>query len=141
LRLLLKLKLIALIALWSMICLALYAVLALIEGALEIGAGVAGAPIGQGGSLSGLVDLAGDIIQWGVGLMWLIGVVVLWYVKRLITSREARAQAAGVAVKAAGAAVPYVINKHPVGRAVNMARGPAGRMLGGILARKLGKKG
>lgn len=139
-RLLLKLKLFVLIALWSLFCLGVYAVLAVIEGALEIGAGVAGAPVGQGGALSGVVDIAGDIIQWGVGLLWLIGVVALWYMKRLLTSREARAQAAGVAVKAAGAAAPYVINKHPVGRAVNMARGPAGRWLGAMLAKRMIKR-
>jgi hypothetical protein len=139
-RLLIKLKLFVLIALWTVICIGLYLVLALGEAVLEIGAGVLGAPVGQGASLVGLVDVTGDIVQWGVGFVWLIGVLVLWYVKRLLTSREERARAAGYAVKAAGAAAPYVINKHPVGRAVNMARGPAGKMLGGILARKLGKK-
>jgi hypothetical protein len=139
-RLFLKLKLLALIALWSVICLGLYAVLALGEAVLEIGAGIAGAPVGQGGALSGLVDLTGDIIQWGVGLMWLIGVVVLWYVKRLLTSREERARAGRYAVSAATTAAPYIISKHPVGRAVNLARGPGGKWLGAMLARKLSKR-
>jgi hypothetical protein len=139
-RLLIKLKLFALIAIWSVICLVLYAVLALGEALLEIGAGAAGAAVGQGGAAAGLVDLTGDIIQWGVGLMWLIGVGVIWYVKRLITSREERARAGGYAMKAAGAAVPYMINKHPVGRAVNMARGPAGRWIGAMLAKKIAKR-
>jgi hypothetical protein len=140
LRFLVNMKLMVLFALWSFLCLALYGVLALIEAVLEIGAGVAGAPVGQGGTLSGLVDLGGDIIQWGVGLMWLVGLVALWLIRRILISREARAQAGRYAVKAATTAAPYVISRHPLGKAVNMARGPAGRFLGGILARKMGRK-
>jgi membrane protein implicated in regulation of membrane protease activity len=139
-RLLIKLKLFALIAIWSVICLGIYAVLALGEAVLEIGAGAAGAAIGQGGAASGLVDLTGDIIQWGVGLMWIIGVAALWYVKRLLTSREERARAGGFAVKAAGVAAPYVINKHPIGRVLNTARGPAGRWIGAMLAKRAAKR-
>ncbi len=139
-RLILKLKLFVLIALWSAICLGLYAVLALGEAVLEIGAGVAGAPVGQGGALVNLVDITGDIVQWGVGLLWVVGLVALWYVKRLFTSREERARAGRVAMSAATTAAPYIINKHPVGRAVNMARGPAGRWLGAMLAKRAMKR-
>ncbi len=135
-RLLIKLKLIALIAIWSLICLGLYGVVALGEAVLEIGAGAAGAVVGQGGTMSGLIDLTGDIIQWGVGLVWIIGVGALWFIKRLITSRETRAATFGAATKAAGRAVPYVINRHPLGRMVNMASGPAGKLLGNMLSRK-----
>lgn len=139
-RFLLKLKLFVLIAIWSAICLGLYVALALVEAVAEIGLGAAGATIGQGAAATNLVDLGGDILQWGVGIVWLIGVLVLWYVKRLLTSRETRAQAGRYAVKAATVAAPYVIDRHPVGRAVNMARGPGGKLLGAILARKLGKR-
>jgi hypothetical protein len=135
-RFLIKLKLIALIAIWSVVCLGLYAIIALGEAMLEIGAGATGAVIGQGGSASGLVDLTGDIIQWGVGLIWIVGVLALWFVKKLLTSRETRAATANVAIKTAGKAVPYALNKHPLGRAANMASGPAARILNGLMARK-----
>lgn len=138
-RSLIKLKLIALIAIWSIICLGLYAVIGLGEAVLEIGAGAAGAVVGQGGSASGLMDLTGDIIQWGVGLVWLAGVMVLWFVKKLLTSRETRTATAGAAVKAATTAVPYVINKHPLGRAANAASDPAARILNGLMTRKTRK--
>ncbi len=132
-RFLLKLKLLVLIAIWSLVCLVLYGVIALGEAFLEIGADAAG------GAASGLVDLTGDIIQWGVGLLWITGVAALWFVKRLLTSRETRAATAGVAMKAAGKAVPYVINRHPLGRAANLASGPAARILQGLMARKTRK--
>ncbi len=139
-RFLIRLKLIALIGIWSLICLGLYGVIAFGEALLEVGADMAGAAVGQGAGLSGLIDLTGDVVQWGVGLIWLAGVIALWFVKRLLTSSETRARTAGVAVKAASTAVPYVLSRHPLGRAVNVARGPAGRFLGGLLARKLGKR-
>ncbi len=140
LRFLLRLKLLALVALWSLACIGLYLVVAFVEAALEVGASVGGAPIGQGAGLSGLVDLTGDIVQWGIGLLWLAGIAVLWFAKKLVTSRETRAATAGVAVKAATTAAPYVLARHPIGRAVNVARGPAGRLLGGLIARRLGKR-
>lgn len=139
-RILLKLKLIALIALWSVICLGLYAVLALVEALSEIVLGAAGAAVGQGQTAVGLVDLGGDIVQWGVGLVWLIGLVTLWYLKRLVTSRETRRNAAGFAVKAAGTAGPYVLRKHPLGRAYGMAKGPAGRIVGGLIAKAIKRR-
>jgi len=132
-RFLVKLKLFVLIAIWSLLCLLLYGVIALAKAVLEIGASAAG------GSASGLVDLTGDIIQWGVGLLWITGAAALWFVKKLLTSREARAATAGVAFKAAAKAVPYVINRHPLGRAANIASGPAARILGGLMARKARK--
>lgn len=135
-RFLIKLKLIALIAIWSVTCLGLYAVIALGEAVLEIGAGAAGAVVGQGSAASGLMDLTGDIVQWGVGLIWLVGVVALWFTKKLITSRETRAATAGVAIGAAGKALPYVVNRHPLGRAAVLASGPATRILNGLMARK-----
>lgn len=138
-RLLIKLKLVALIAIWSLVCLGLYGIIALGEAVLEIGAGAAGAAVGQGGNASGLVDLLGDIVQWGIGLVWIVGAGALWFVKRLITSRETRAATMGAAAKVAGKAVPYVINRHPLGRMVNMASGPAGKLLGNMLSRR-GKK-
>ncbi len=55
----------------------------------------------------------------------------------LVTSREARAQAGRMAMGAATTAAPYMIRKHPLGRAYDVARGPAGRMIGGYLAKKL----
>lgn len=135
-RFLIKLKLIALIAIWSLICFGLYAVISLGEAVLEIGAGAAGAVVGMGGPASGLADIAGDIIQWGIGLLWLAGVLALWFVKKLLTSRGTSAATAGVAVEAATKAVPYVVNKRPLGRAASMASGPASRILGGLMARK-----
>jgi len=135
-RALIKLKLLILIAIWSAVCLALFAAVALGEAVLEIGADVASAAVGQGGAASGLVDLTGDVVQWGIGLTWLAGILVLWFAKRLVTSREARSATARVAVKAATTAAPFVIARHPIGRAVNIARGPAGKLLAGMLARR-----
>jgi hypothetical protein len=138
-RFLIKLKSIALIAIWTVACIGLYAVIALGEAMLEIGAGAAGAVVGQGGSASGLMDLTGDIIQWGIGLMWLAGVLVLWVIKKLLTSRGTRAATAGVAITATNKAVPHVISKHPMGRAASGASGPAARMLSAMMARKARK--
>jgi hypothetical protein len=134
---LIKLKLIALIAIWSLICLGLYGVIALGEAVLEVGADAA---TGQASGGSGLIDLLGDIVQWGVGLVWLAGVLALWFVKRLLTSRETRAATANLAVRTAATAAPFVIARHPLGKAVNVARGPAGKLLAGLLARKLTKR-
>jgi hypothetical protein len=131
-RFLIRLKLFALIAIWSVACLGLYGVIALGEAVLEVGANAAG-------GASGLVDLTGDIIQWGVGLLWITGAAALWFVKLLLTSRETRAATASVAMKAAGKTVPYVINRHPLGRAANIASGPAARILQGLMARKTRK--
>jgi hypothetical protein len=139
-RWLIKLKLIVLIGLWSVICLGLYAVLALGEAVVEVGAGAAGGLVGQGAPASGLVDTLGDVAQIGLGLVWLLGVLALWFVKRLITSRETRAATARVAVKGATVAAPYVLSRHPVGRAVNAARGPAGRWLGAMLAKRMSRR-
>ncbi len=138
-RFLIKLKLVALIVIWSLVCLGLYGVIALGEAVLEVGAGAAGSAVGQGGNASGLIDLIGDIVQWGLGLIWIVGVAALWFLKRLITSRETRVATFGAATKAAGKAVPYVINRHPLGRVVNTASGPAGKILGNMLSRR-GKK-
>ena len=132
-HLLIRLKMIALIMIWSLVCLGLYGIVALAEAVLEIGVGAAGSMVGQGGNASGLIDLTGDIIQWGIGLIWIVGAGALWFLKRLITSRETRAATLGVATKVAGKAVPYVIDRHPLGRVVNTARGPAGKLLGNML--------
>lgn len=131
-RFLIRLKLFALIAIWSVACLGLYGVIALGEAVLEVGADAAG-------WASGLIDLTGDIIQWGVGLLWITGAAALWFVKRLLTSRETRAATTGVAMKAAAKAVPYVVNRHPLGRAANIASGSAARILKGLMARKTRK--
>jgi hypothetical protein len=139
-RWLLRLKMIVLIGLWSLLCLALYAVLALGEAVVEVGAGAAGGLIGQGGAATGIVDVAGDVVQFGVGLLWLAGILALWFAKRLLTSRETRAATARAAVKGATVAAPYVIARHPVGKAVNMARGPAGRWLGAMLAKRMSRR-
>jgi hypothetical protein len=139
-RFLITAKFIVIAALWSVLCLVLVLGVGLVEGVAEIGGGVAGAPIGQGGALSGLADLFGDILQWGVIGLWLVGLGVLWFVKKLLTSRETRRATAGAAIKTAATVGPYVINKHPVGRAVNMASSPGVRMLAGMIARRLGKR-
>lgn len=133
---LIRLKLFALIVMWTMACLGLYGAIALGEAILEVGAGAAGGVIGQGGAASGLVDLTGDIIQWGIGLLWIVGVAVLWFVKKLLTSRDARAATTGAVVKAATRAVPYVAARHPLGRAANLASGPAARLLEALMTRK-----
>lgn len=137
-RWIVKLKFVVLVAVWSALCLGIWALLALMEAVGEIALGVAGAAVGQGRAGAGIADFGGDLLQWGLLLGWLLGIGALWFVKRLFTSREARKQAASVMVKAAGTAVPHIIDKHPVGKAVNLARGPGGKFLGGILARKLG---
>ncbi len=140
-RFLIKMKLVVLMTIWTLVCLAGYAIIALGEAVLEISVDAAGAVAGQNGSVSGLIDLAGDIIQWGVGLIWLSGVVALWFIKRLLTSRETRSATFNAAAKAAGKAAPHVVARHPLGRVVNMAHGPAGRMLGNMLSRKGRKPG
>ncbi len=139
-RWLLRLKMIVLIGLWSLLCLILYAVLAVGEAVLEVGAGAAGGLIGQGGRASGIVDVAGDVVQVGVGLLWIAGVAALWFAKRLITSRETRAAAGRAIIKGAAVAAPAVLARHPVGKAINTVRGPAGRLLGAMLARRISRR-
>jgi hypothetical protein len=137
-RLLIKLKLIALIAIWSLICLGLYLVVALGEAMLEISADAASAVVGQGGAASGLVDLTGDIVQWGVGLVWVAGAGALWFVKQRLTARRMPLSATGVATTTVPPkAAPHAIDRrHPAGPAAAAANGPAARILGGMMARK-----
>ena len=136
-RMLIKLKLIALIAIWSLICLGLYGVVAFGEAIVEIGAD---AMTGQASGGSGLIDLMGDIVQGGIGLIWLAGALALWLVKRLLTSREARAATPNLAGRSAATTAPFGMARHPIGRAVNLVQGPAGKILAGLLARKLTKR-
>ncbi len=93
-RFLIRLKLIALIGLWSVLCVVLYAVVALAEAVLEIGFGAAGSIVGQGTPAVGLADLTGDIIQWSIGLVWLAGTAILWLIRSRLKSASAQAPAA-----------------------------------------------
>jgi hypothetical protein len=135
-RFMLRLKLIVVMAIWSALCAGLYLVIAFGEAVLEFGAGAAGSIVGQGGSASGLMDLTGDIIQWGIGLIWLIGVLGLWFVKKLLTSRETRVSNTDVAVTAANKAAPYLANNRPAGRTEITTGTSASRILSGLMARK-----
>lgn len=83
-RRLLSLKLSLLMVLWTVLCIVLYGVLAVGEAILEIGGSAAGAVVGQSGAVSGLADLAGDALQFLVGLMWVAGVIGLWIAKRVV---------------------------------------------------------
>ncbi|MGL4438395.1 MAG: hypothetical protein ACRCUE_03925 [Bosea sp. (in: a-proteobacteria)] len=135
-RFLIKLKLIALIAIWSMVCLGLYGAVAVGEAMLEIGAGAAGAIVGQGNSASKLADLTGDIVQWGIGLVWLAGAVALWFIKNALTSGATRTATGGITAKSATKTVPHVVNTNPPVRAPTADNGAAARILSELMARK-----
>ena len=130
-RFILTLKLMALMAIWSIACGGVFAIVAIGEALLEVGGSVAGALVGQGGPVSSLVDLSGDIIQWGLGLVWLLGMLALWGLKKLVTPRAppaATPKMAAPGIEMAGSASSVRTPKN--------AGDPAARILSGMLARK-----
>jgi hypothetical protein len=129
-------------AVWSLVALVMFVLVSLVEGVFEGGAAVASAPLGGVDfGIGWIADLLGDIGQVLVLLVWLTGLAGIWFVKRLITSRQARASAAGYAGKAAYGAArhvgPMVVAKHPLGRAALFAGSPLGRRITSIVASRI----
>jgi hypothetical protein len=79
---------------WSLICVALFLVVSLVEGVFEGAAAIASVPLGgMDFGIGWLSDLLGDLGQIAMILLWLGGMVSIWFIKRLITRRDARAEA------------------------------------------------
>lgn len=137
-RRLLSLKLSMLMLLWTALCAGFYGLLAAGEAVAEIGAEVASGAIGGFANMAGLADLAGDAMQFGLGVAWLIGLLVLWLAKRVTTGGANGRSPQDIAprhLRPLPAAAPFLKPR----RGRDMAQvlsGPSGR----VLARMLGRK-
>jgi hypothetical protein len=134
LRGLIRLKLAVLIGLWTALCLTLVLFVALVEGAAELAGGAAGALVGQGALGIGLVDSFGDLVQAGLGLLWLAGTITLWLVKQRFARSSATSRP-----RPAGPPGP-ALSRRPEDRAARLAASPGVKLLAGIISRKSGRR-